>query len=201
MDCVDYLQYLQWQACDEASFSSLSTGAPSDGCWWCNPPERTPVCKSAASPTTADPRARPSLGSRSSGSFRDRRRAVHLSGIRGENCFHTQCDCWPDGETHHAFCEMTVLKLLLFRFGFAVSSSLVAVVAASVARARMSALPLDKRVQRDPSEVVLVHALHLEAFNLIKTEMNINEKDCFCFLTLHVGVPWIARRPVLISHN
>lgn len=74
---------LQWQACDEASFSSPSTGAPSGGCWWYNPPERTPACRSAASPTTADPRARPSHGSRSSGSFRDRR-AVYLSWTRWE---------------------------------------------------------------------------------------------------------------------
>lgn len=68
--------YLQWRACDVASSSSLATGAPSDGCWWCNPPGRTPACRSAASPTTADPRSRPSQDSRSSGSFRDRRGTV-----------------------------------------------------------------------------------------------------------------------------
>lgn len=65
---------------------------------------------------------------------------------------------------------MTVLKLLLFRFGFSVSASLVAILTASVAGARSSALPLDKHVQCDPSEVILVHALHLEAFDLKKTK-------------------------------
>lgn len=76
---------------------------------------------------------------------------------------------------------MTVVKLLLLRFGFAaVSASLAAVVAASVGRARRSALPLDKRVQCDPSEMILVHALHLEAFDLMNIK---NKKIGFAFQT------------------
>lgn len=69
-------------------------------------------------------------------------------------------------ETHHAFWTMCVIKFLLLRFGFAFSSSLVTVLSSSIGRAWRSALPLDKHVQRDPSQMILIHTFYIKALDL-----------------------------------
>lgn len=68
--------------------------------------------------------------------------------------------------THQALGAEVLVVFMLLGSGSGVSSGLVPVVPSSLRGARGSVLPADEHVQGDSSQVILVHAFHVEAVDL-----------------------------------